>query len=179
MKRIMIKGFITSFVLSAALVAGVVFVSCGSASVNTSEAAGKASGVAKNAKRVEYKVADHYFLRNDAVIPDSCKNRDTQMAVLKVTEQSQFDSLFGCAPVMGKNGAPTEINFNKEFVLALVLPETNRPTEISPKTIECRGDSLIVSYSCTVGEASTWTMKPLSMLIVDKDYDRPHIVAIQ
>ena len=110
---------------------------------------------------IQYKIADHYFFRNDATIPESPI----------ITTQEQFDSLFGMAPVMG--GLPTEINFDKEFVLAIVLPETSCYTTINPKSLTSEGDKLILSYSLDIAPESTFTMVPCCILIVDKQYLKP------
>jgi hypothetical protein len=45
-----------------------------------------------------------------------------------VTSQEAFDSLYHAAAVMGKDGAPTAIDFSKQFVIGVVLPLTNDHT---------------------------------------------------
>ena len=44
---------------------------------------------------------------------------------------------------MGNDGKPTEIDFTKQFVLAIVLPVTNLATEITPDRLEEKGDTLL------------------------------------
>ena len=89
--------------------------------------------------------AQHYYYSNEA--PD-------EDAVLKITNQSDFDRYFGEAAVMGKNGQPTKINWSRQIVIAKVLKTTNRCTEISNMQLRPQ------SYS----------IKPMAMLIVDKKY---------
>jgi len=107
---------------------------------------------------IKYKIADHYFFRNDASIPESPI----------ITTQAQFESLFGMAAVMG--GLPTPIDFSKEFVLAIVLPETSCSTSITPKSLSADGDSLILTYSLKIAPESTYIMVPCCLLIVDRQY---------
>jgi len=113
---------------------------------------------------IKYKVAEHYFFRNDAVVPENPI----------ITTQAELDSLFGMAPVMG--GLPTSIDFSKEFVLAIVLPETNRPTTIVPKVLSSEGDTLIMTYSLDVDPESTFTMVPCCLLIIDRQYLKPKAI---
>ena len=74
---------------------------------------------------VAFEVAKNYFFKNDQEIPASPK----------ITTAEEFGKLFGMATTMGKDGKPTEIDFTKQFVLAIVLSVTNLATEITP----CQG----------------------------------------
>jgi len=116
---------------------------------------------------VPYKVADHYFFRNDATIPENPI----------ITTQDEFESLFGMAAVMG--GLPTAIDFEKEFVLALVLPETDCPTTIHPKSLSAEGDTLTLTYKLDIKTKYTYTMQPCSILIVDRQFLKPTAVLKQ
>ena len=78
-----------------------------------------------------YKEAEHYFLRNDV----NGRNVPTKM-----TTQTEFDRYFGMAAVMG--GQPTAIDFDRQFVIAIVLPETNHSTTIRPGTLTDEGGAL-------------------------------------
>jgi len=122
------------------------------------------SGTTKNidSNDIKYSEAKNYYFRNDAVAPSSPK----------ITSQEQFDELFGAAPVMGTDGEPTQIDFTKQFVIATILPETDCPTEIIPRTLKTSGDSLIFTYKANRREKSTFTMRPIYLLIVDKNNDR-------
>jgi len=109
---------------------------------------------------VPYKVAKNYFFRNDAAIP----------ADPLVKTREQFESLFGMATVMGKDGMPTEIDFEKEFVIALVLPETSCPTTITPLSLTDNGETLLFQYKVERQEESTFTMVPCMVLVVDRQH---------
>lgn len=65
--------------------------------------------------KVAFEVAKNYFFKNDQEIPASPK----------ITTAEEFGKLFGMATTIGEDGKPTEIDFTKQFVLAIVLPVTN------------------------------------------------------
>jgi len=71
-------------------------------------------------KEVAFEIAKNYFFKNDQAIPTSPK----------ITTEEDFEKLFGMATTMGEDGKPTEIDFTKKFVLAIVLPVT----DIEPAT---------------------------------------------
>ena len=81
---------------------------------------------------VAFEVAKNYFFKNDQEIPSSPK----------ITTAEEFGKLFGMATTMGNDGKPTEIDFTRQFVLAIVLPVTNLATEITPDRLEEKGDTL-------------------------------------
>lgn len=106
--------------------------------------------------------AQHYFYSNQA--PD-------EDAVLKITNQADFDRYFGEAAVMGKNGQPTKIDWSRQMVIAKVLKSTNLGTQIHDMTLRQNGNNtLTLSYRLTSKAPQSYTVKPMSMLIVDKKY---------
>jgi hypothetical protein len=71
---------------------------------------------------------------------------------------------------MGNDGKPTEIDFTKQFVLAIVLPVANLATEITPDRLDEKGDTLFYFYDAKVGEAQSYSTQPISLVILDKKY---------
>lgn len=117
-------------------------------------------------RNVAYKVANRYFFRNDATIPQDAR----------ITTKEQFESLFGMATVMGNDGQPTVIDFSKEFVIAVVLPETWNATELFPVSLRDSGSALTLNYRQTVGEKRSYSIQPCMLIIVDKNYERRKVV---
>ncbi len=113
------------------------------------------------ADRVPYKIADRYFFRNDATIP----------ADPRITTRQQFDSLFGAAAVMGKNGQPTEIDFSRQFVIAVVKPQTNVDTALEPIALKTNGSVMTLDYKTVTGEKMSYSIQPCMLLVVDRRYD--------
>lgn len=120
-------------------------------------------------KGIDYTVASNYFFRNDATIPESPK----------ITTQEQFDSLFGMAAVMGKGGQPTEIDFSKQFVIAVVLPETDLETSLSPVSLTKDDDALTFIYICRQGEKQSHTTQPILLIIVEKTNEASQVILRQ
>ena len=117
---------------------------------------------------VPFDVARNYFFKNNQQIPASPK----------ISTQEQFSQLFGMATTMGPEGKPTDIDFAKQFVLAVVLPPTDIATEIHPQRVEEKGDSLFYSYDVSLGEQQSFRSQPLSIIILDRDYEGKQVVLV-
>ncbi len=117
---------------------------------------------------VPFTVAEHYFFN---------KGQDI-LVNPKITSEELFKQLFGMATVMGENGKPTEIDFSKQFVLAVVLPVTDINTEITPVKVEEKGDTLFYHYDVKTGEKQSFSIQPLSIIILDKKYENKEIFLI-
>lgn len=122
-------------------------------------------GTANIAKQVGYTEAHGYFVRNDAP-PHPAAYYDTQAA---------FDSVFGCAAVMGKDGLPTTIDFTKQSVIAVIGGETNRPTEFRTVSLNAIADTLRLKYATKEGEPATYTMRPVLLLVINKPTATPNV----
>ncbi|MBO4316239.1 MAG: hypothetical protein J5867_09815, partial [Prevotella sp.] len=117
---------------------------------------------------VAFEVAKNYFFKNDQVIPE----------YPKITTEEEFNKLFGMATTMGKDGKPTAIDFTKQFVFAIVLPETDFSTEINPVKVEEKGDSLLYTYEVKSGEKQSFSIQPVSIIILDKQYENKRVVLV-
>ena len=132
--------------------------------------ANKATSAEKSvvSSEVPFTVAEHYFFNKGQDIPVNPK----------ITSEELFKQLFGMATVMGENGKPTEIDFSKQFVLAVVLPVTDINTEINPVKVEEKGDTLFYHYDVKTGEKQSFSIQPLSIIILDKKYENKEIFLI-
>ena len=115
---------------------------------------------------VAFEVAKNYFFKNDQQIPVSPK----------ITTEEEFNKLFGMATVMGEYGKPTSIDFTKQFVLAIVLPVTDTATEINPVKVEAKSDTLFYTYEVKTGEKQTFSIQPVSIILLDKQYEDNEVV---
>ncbi|MBQ5456301.1 MAG: pyridoxamine 5'-phosphate oxidase family protein [Prevotella sp.] len=132
--------------------------------------ANKATSAEKSvvSSEVPFTVAEHYFFNKGQDIPVNPK----------ITSEELFKQLFGMATVMGENGKPTKIDFSKQFVLAVVLPVTDINTEINPVKVEEKGDTLFYHYDVKTGEKQSFSIQPLSIIILDKKYENKEIFLI-
>lgn len=113
-----------------------------------------------NGVRANYTRMNNYYVSNQL-------SNGTHKIVIH--NQEDFDRVFGAAAVMGRNGAPTRIDFNHQFVIALILPETNRLTEIETVALRRQGDRLYFSYLLNEGHATSYTMRPFTAVVVDRN----------
>ncbi|MBO5054359.1 MAG: hypothetical protein J6C44_09055 [Muribaculaceae bacterium] len=109
---------------------------------------------------IPYKSADRYFVKNGV---------DTIPEV--ISSDKEFNKYFGTATVMGDGGQSTAIDFSKEYVIAVVLPQTDYSTEIIPGPLVKDGNRGLV-FHCTVkvGEKQSYMVRPVYMAIVDSRY---------
>ena len=107
---------------------------------------------------VPYEVVKNYFFRNDAEIPASPL----------ITTQEQFDSLFGAAAFMGKGGQPTHVDFDRQSVIAVVLPETDIETTLRPLSLTRSGGSLTFTYGKEENDKLSYTIRPVLLVATDK-----------
>ena len=118
------------------------------------------------AEEVAFEEAKNYFFKNDQTIPASPK----------ITSEEEFHKLFGMATTMGKDGKPTPIDFSRQFVLAIVHPVTDVATEIEPVKVMTKRDTLFYDYELRVGEKQSFSIQPVSIIILDKKYSNREVV---
>ena len=130
---------------------------------------------------VPYTIAQGYFVRNDV---DSLPSN-------RIITREQFDSLFGMATVMGANGKPTPIDFDRQFVIAVDAPVTNRITSIVPISLEfvpasiastnarakvAAGTTIEFTFKTQYGTPQSFSTHPVLILVVDRRYDAPVVL---
>ena len=117
-------------------------------------------------KVIPYEVAHNYFLRNNV----------TEPVPAKINSQEEFAHFFGMATFMGKNGQPTPIDFEKQFAITVVLPETNHSTEVHAGSLTDDGKKLFFTYQADVtANENTWTQVPVLLIFVDRQYEREKV----
>lgn len=113
-------------------------------------------------KDVPFEVAHNYFVRNDV----------TEPIPAKIASQDEFERYFGMAAFMGKKGQPTPIDFETQFVIAVVLPETSHSTELRAERLSDDGQKLTFTYHVDVADKeNTWTQVPVLLIVVDRQYE--------
>jgi putative lipoprotein len=80
---------------------------------------------------------------------------------------------------MGKGGEPTKIDFNKNFAIAYILPQTNRKTDLAPLSLTLKKKRLELQYKLEQGKAQTYFTQPFFIIVVDKKYVDYNIVEIK
>ena len=108
---------------------------------------------------IKYTTLENYFVRNDV----DCSKQQR----LIINNKAEFEKYFGMAAHMG--GMPTAVNWNKQFVIALVMPETKRATAIYPVNVKATGNNILVfSYQVKKGDNMSHKIVPFIAVAVDK-----------
>ena len=121
-----------------------------------------ATSCSTGTKVVQFTELKNYFYRNDALKGDQ---------LLKLTTQEDFNRYFGEAAYMGTDGEPTKIDFNEDFVIAKVFPESNKSPEISNISLEKDGkEELILGYEVKEKSTQSFTIRPTFQIAVSRKY---------
>ena len=110
---------------------------------------------------VPFSVARNYFVRSDADVTEN----------VKITDQATFEGVFGMAAFMGRDGQPTSIDWDKEFVIAVVKPVTDAETAMEPLSLIKKGKSLVLNYSLKSGPSMSYTIRPFFIIVVAKQWE--------
>lgn len=133
------KSLILSLCISLALI------SCGSQS--------------KTISAVSYVVAKNYFVKNTV---------ESKLFEVTITSQDEFDRFFGIARTMGEGGKPTAINFDSEFVIAVINPISDDVSGIECKTLIMKEGKLVLNYYLTKTDKQSFESRHALILVVDK-----------
>ena len=111
-------------------------------------------------------VTANYMPMNNYYVNNYLKNGTHKLVI---HNQQDFENVFGAAAVMGHNGQPTSIDFRHQFVIAVILPETNRQTQIETVIVNRVGDRLYYSYIIREGHMTSYTTRPFAAVVVDRN----------
>lgn len=111
-------------------------------------------------------VAANYARMNNYYVNNHFANGTHKLVI---HNQQDFYNVFGSAAVMGRNGQPMNVDFNHQFVVAVILPETNRQTTIETALVNRIGDRLYFSYIIDEGHATSYTIRPFTAVVVDRN----------
>lgn len=115
---------------------------------NTNEVQKPTSTASMN---VPYTVLNNYFVKNTV----------GEWKETRIDTQEKFDEVFGAAAVMGEQGKPTSVDFSKESVITIILPETDVETTIVPMSIfKDESGNLIFNYKVKKGNKLSFTTRP-------------------
>ena len=123
-------------------------------------------------KEISFREAQNYFVKNTF--------NTEQIVSKKITSLSELNHFFGSATVMGSDGKPTEINFETEFVVVVICPETHFTSQFtSIKLVEEEENKVNIEYKIITKEKQTYSVVPFSLMIVGKEHVDKHFVLKQ
>lgn len=112
---------------------------------------------------IPFAIAKQYFVRND--YPDK------DLHLIKIVDEEQFNHIFGKAPLMGKKGKSTPINFETSFVLALIDSTNEMTEELVVKSLTKEGANIYLHYDLKQREkASSAQFRFCTLIVVDNKY---------
>lgn len=117
------------------------------------------------AQGVPYQLAKNYFVANTL--------GDGPLSNPIIDNQNQFSSMFGMATTMGENGKPTAIDFDKQFVIALVGKVTDQPETFTVQKLEKKKSGLELYYKVSTTAKQSYTSQSAALLIIDRAYLQP------
>jgi hypothetical protein len=125
------------------------------------------TAVQQNNSDIPYTVAKNYFVKNTV----------TQLDNPKIESAEKFEAVFGMATVMGPDGKPSPIDFSKQNVIALVLPETDLATTLAPVSLQndARGN-IVFTYKKTTGAKQSYSTRPSLAIVVNKSASGPVVL---
>jgi hypothetical protein len=152
------------FISLVAVLAIIISMPCQGSSKQKSHARVSKSVIRNVKGNIPYTIAKNYFVRNDV----------TDFKPKKIDTQKDFENVFGMAAFMGKDGEPTNIDFGKQYVLAVMMAPTNHSTDIKPISLKRNGTmkSLVFTYNIKQDKVKqSYTITPCLLIVVDKKYD--------
>lgn len=120
-------------------------------------------GTIAQTQKIPYRTGDNYFIKNTVT--------EDKLANPIITDALKFSEIFGMATVMGPKGAPTAIDFKKEFVIAIFQQASD--IDLSYKAVsllQTAPKKLQLTYEEKWGKKLSFTMRPFLLLIVDKKH---------
>ena len=112
------------------------------------------------AVNIPFQEATNYFVKNTY--------EDSAFHSMMISSQEVFDSIFGMAAFMGKDGKPSPIDFSTQNVLALIGQTTDLATTIKVQSLESIDSTIVLTYIQTIGEKQSATIRPVVLLTIDK-----------
>ena len=115
----------------------------------------------KGAKSVHYEWLQNYYVRNDVA--------SSKPQHLVIDNEEDFNHYFGPAAIMG--GKPTDINWKKQFVIAILLPETNKPTMVTPMEVKQSPGNVIFRFQVNKGRKTSYKLVPFAAVALNRTAD--------
>lgn len=117
-------------------------------------------------QEIPYTLAKNYFINNTM----------TSAVPVKITTAKDFEKYFGLASFMGKNGEPTKINFEKEYIAVVDYGVTDKKIEIIPQKLYRNDNKIILEYAIKEGNRQEYISRPFQTWIINKKYNEEIIL---
>lgn len=110
-------------------------------------------------RKISFRMLENHFVKNTVTTLDNPK----------IESENEFNQIYGKATILGKEGQPTIIDFKKEFLIVVILPETYFQTAFGEIGVEKdKYNRLIISYKVQKGTKQTYSSRPSFAVIINK-----------
>lgn len=113
-------------------------------------------------KNIPFVEARNYFVSNQVhEVPSKIDNR------------ADFEHYFGTAAYMDKDGTPTAIDFNRQYVIAVAPPAGRQATVLKAKELKKENGQIIFTYRQQTDSSISriFSSRPLLLIVVNKEHD--------
>lgn len=112
---------------------------------------------------VDYILAKNYFVNNDIL--------DTQLQKeFVITTREEFEKYFSPAAFMGEEGQPTQIDFDKQACLCIIMPQSDIQSTLIPLSIhKTKDNTLRFDYRFVLGKRVSYFLRNCMIAVIDKD----------
>ena len=117
----------------------------------------------QSAPALPYKQARGYIVKKNYEVPAS--------QYIKLESKADFDKVFIKASTIGWKGETTNIDWNKQYVIAVLQPAVEQFVSIAPTYATKQGEEIYIRYAELEGEEMTREYHPSMLLLVDKEYN--------
>jgi formylglycine-generating enzyme required for sulfatase activity len=108
---------------------------------------------------INFAILKNYFVKNTV----------TNLENPKIETAEKFIEIFGMATTMGGKGRPTDVNFSKQNIIAVIIPETEFSNSIDIISLQKNAENQIkLKYKLTIGQKQSFTIRPFIAIAVDK-----------
>lgn len=113
-----------------------------------------------NAAGVPYTPVTHHFVKNTY--------KQGALENPKIESEKQFEAIFGAAATM--NDQPTQVDFTKQYVIAVIGKETDTPTVMQAVSLQKQnnGDIVLTYEMKREGGKQSYTIMPFLAIAVDR-----------
>ena len=113
-----------------------------------------------SSKKLKYEIGSNYFVKNNF--------NSSLIDKSYIDSRDVFDSIFGVARTMSAQSIPTEIDFETEIVIPIILDQTNIGSTITIDSVSLSGHQLNVNYTVTEVELISYVIQPSELIIIKK-----------
>lgn len=145
-----------------------IFLGCSQNNKQSTDQHASENKISSTSKILKYEIGANYFVKNTF--------NSNLIDKSYIDSKEVFENVFGVARTMSAESMPTDIDFTTDFVIPIILDQTNIGSKISVDSIRLIGNLLSVNYTVTEVEPISYVIQPSEVIILKKkdiyDFDK-------